>query len=120
MRWAAIGFRGATRTAARLLRQHAVELAEAGAECLVLEMVPSIVARSLTKELSVPVIGIGAGVGCSGQVLVLHDMLGLTQGDLPRFVRNFLEGGADIGAAVRNYVSAVKSGQFPDDAVHGF
>jgi len=111
---------GRDEPAARVLRQHAVELAEAGAECLVLEMVPSIVARSLTKELPVPVIGIGAGVGCSGQVLVLHDMLGLTRGDLPRFVRNFLEGGADIGAAVRNYVAAVKNGQFPDDAVHGF
>ena len=111
---------GRDENAARLLRQHAGELAEAGAECLVLEMVPSAVARGLTKELPVPVIGIGAGVGCSGQVLVLHDMLGLAQGDLPRFVRNFLEGSADIGAAVRNYVAAVKNGQFPDDAVHGF
>jgi 3-methyl-2-oxobutanoate hydroxymethyltransferase len=106
--------------AARLLRQHAAELAGAGAECLVLEMVPSAVARVLTKELPVPVIGIGAGAGCSGQVLVLHDMLGLAHGDAPRFVRNFLEGSADIGAAVRSYVAAVKSGQFPDDAVHGF
>jgi 3-methyl-2-oxobutanoate hydroxymethyltransferase len=111
---------GRDESAARLLRQQATELAEAGAECLVLEMVPSAVARDLTKELPVPVIGIGAGVGCSGQVLVLHDMLGLTRGDLPRFVRIFLEGGADIGAAVRNYVAAVKNGQFPDDAVHGF
>ncbi len=111
---------GRDEPAARLLRQQAAQLAEAGAECLVLEMVPSAVARDLTKELPVPVIGIGAGVGCSGQVLVLHDMLGLTRGDLPRFVRNFLEGGADIGAAVRNYVAAVKNGQFPDDAVHGF
>jgi 3-methyl-2-oxobutanoate hydroxymethyltransferase len=111
---------GRDESAARLLRQQAAQLAEAGAGCLVLEMVPSAVARDLTKELPVPVIGIGAGVGCSGQVLVLHDMLGLTRGDLPRFVRNFLEGGADIGAAVRNYVAAVKNGQFPDDAVHGF
>ena len=111
---------GRDESAARLLRQQAAELAEAGAECLVLEMVPSAVARDLTKELPVPVIGIGAGVGCSGQVLVLHDMLGLSRGDLPRFVRNFLVGSADIGAAVRNYVAAVKNGQFPDDAVHGF
>ena len=111
---------GRDESAARLLRQQATQLAEAGAGCLVLEMVPSAVARDLTKELPVPVIGIGAGVGCSGQVLVLHDMLGLTRGDLPRFVRIFLEGGADIGAAVRNYVAAVKNGQFPDDAVHGF
>src|ERR1700690_1564086 len=111
---------GRDETAARLLRQHAGELAEAGAECLVLEMVPAALARDLTKSLSIPVIGIGAGVGCSGQVLVLHDMLGLTGGEPLRFVRNFLDGSAGIEAAVRRYVADVKGGLFPDDALHGF
>jgi len=111
---------GRDEQAARLLRQRALELASAGAACLVLEMVPAAVAGDLTRELPIPVVGIGAGVGCSGQVLVLHDMLGLSHGSPPRFVRNFLEGSAGIEAAVRKYVSAVKNGEFPDDSVHGF
>ncbi len=106
--------------AARVLGQHAAELASAGAACLVIEMVPAAIARKLTKELPVPVIGIGAGAGCSGQVLVLHDMLGVTFADPPRFVRNFLDGSADVQTAVRNYVAAVKDGAFPDDAIHGY
>src|SRR5579863_3720978 len=93
---------------------------EAAAGLLVLEMVPAALARDLTKSLSIPVIGIGAGVGCSGQVLVLHDMLGVTGGEPLRFVRNFLDGSAGIEAAVRQYVSDVKGGRFPDDAIHGF
>jgi 3-methyl-2-oxobutanoate hydroxymethyltransferase len=111
---------GRDERAARLLRQHAAELVAAGAECLVLEMVPAVIARDLTTELSAPVIGIGAGVGCSGQVLVLHDMLGLTYAEPPRFVRNFLLGSADVQTAVRNYVAAVKDSVFPDDTMHGF
>lgn len=87
---------------------------------LVLEMVPASLARELTKQLSIPVIGIGAGVGCSGQVLVLHDMLGLTRSTPPRFVRNFLEPGATIEGAVQRYIDDVKEGRFPDDAQHGF
>jgi len=66
----------------------------------------------LTKSLSIPVIGIGAGVGCSGQVLVLHDMLGLTGGEPLRFVRNFMDGSASIELAVRQYVADVKSDDF--------
>lgn len=106
--------------AASKLRRHARELVEAGATCFVLEMIPAVLARELTRELPVPTIGIGAGVGCSGQVLVLYDMLGLTQGGMPRFVRNFLEGSGDVAAAVRQYVAAVKASQFPDDALHSF
>jgi 3-methyl-2-oxobutanoate hydroxymethyltransferase len=106
--------------AASVLYTHAEELAAAGAGLLVLEMVPADLARDITKKLPVPVIGIGAGVGCSGQVLVLHDMLGLTRGTAPRFVRNFLEGQASIEAAVRQYVLDVKASKFPDDTVHGF
>ena len=111
---------GRDEAAARVLRCHAEELAAAGAELLVLEMVPAALARDLTRALSIPVIGIGAGVGCSGQVLVLHDMLGLTGAEPLRFVRNFLDGSAGIEAAVRRYVADVKGGLFPDDALHGF
>jgi 3-methyl-2-oxobutanoate hydroxymethyltransferase len=111
---------GRDEAAARVLRCQAEELAGAGAELLVLEMVPAALARDLTKSLSIPVIGIGAGVGCSGQVLVLHDMLGLTGGEPLRFVRNFMDGSASIELAVRQYVADVKSGRFPDDALHGF
>jgi len=111
---------GRDEAAGRVLRQHAAELAEAGAELLVVEMVPAALARELTKSLPIPVIGIGAGSGCSGQVLVLHDMLGLSSGEPFRFVRNFLDGGASIDQAVRNYVAEVKGGRFPDDALHSF
>jgi 3-methyl-2-oxobutanoate hydroxymethyltransferase len=111
---------GRDERAARVLCQHAEELAAAGAELLVFELVPSTVARDLTKTLPIPVIGIGAGAGCSGQVLVLHDMLGLKEGEPLRFVRNFLDGSAGIDAAVRQYVADVKGGVFPDDAIHGF
>jgi 3-methyl-2-oxobutanoate hydroxymethyltransferase len=110
---------GRGETAAAVLRRHAEELAAAGAELLVLEMVPAAVARDLTNALSIPVIGIGAGIGCSGQVLVLHDMLGLT-GEPLKFVRNFLDGSAGIDSAVRQYVADVKGGRFPDDKLHGF
>jgi 3-methyl-2-oxobutanoate hydroxymethyltransferase len=117
-----LGYRvqGRDEAAAGVLRGHAEELAGAGAALLVLELVPAQLARDLTRSLSIPTIGIGAGVGCSGQVLVLHDMLGLTPGEAFRFVRNFMEGSAGIEQAVRQYVSDVKAGRFPDDAMHGF
>jgi len=111
---------GRDEAAAATLRRHAAELAASGAELLVLEMVPAALARDLTKSLPIPVIGIGAGVGCSGQVLVLHDMLGLTGGEPLRFVRNFMDGSTGIEHAVRQYVADVKGGRFPDDALHGF
>jgi 3-methyl-2-oxobutanoate hydroxymethyltransferase len=111
---------GRDEAAARVLCRQAEELAAAGAELLVLEMVPAAVARDLTNSLSIPVIGSGAGVGCSGQVLVLHDMLGLKSGEPLRFVRNFMDGSTGIEQAVRQYVADVKASRFPDDAVHGF
>jgi 3-methyl-2-oxobutanoate hydroxymethyltransferase len=111
---------GRDQDAARVIRQHAEELTAAGAAMLVLEMVPAAVARDLTMALSIPTIGIGAGTGCSGQVLVLHDMLGLTGGEPLRFVRNFLDGSDSIELAVRKYVTDVKGGRFPDDAIHSF
>ncbi len=97
----------------KLLRQ-AAELEAAGAALIVLELVPAAVGGEVTKHVSVPVIGIGAGAQCSGQVLVLHDMLGLTRSKLPRFVKNFLAGTGAVDEAVRQYVGAVKSGAFPD------
>jgi 3-methyl-2-oxobutanoate hydroxymethyltransferase len=111
---------GRGEAAAEVLRRHAQEMAEAGAAMLVLEMVPAALARELTKTLPIPTIGIGAGAGCSGQVLVLYDMLGLTGGQPLRFVRNFLDGSAGIGAAAQKYVADVKAGRFPDDAIHSF
>jgi len=102
------------------LRTQALELIGAGAACLVLEMVPANLERELTEESSIPVIGIGAGAGCSGQVLVLHDMLGLHPDTPPRFVRNFLTCGATIESAVGQYVKDVKEGRFPDDTLHSF
>ena len=106
--------------AAATLKQHASELADAGAAMLVLELIPADLARELTRALPIPVIGIGASNDCSGQVLVLHDMLGITRGKLPRFVRNFMEGEPSIEAALRRYVSDVKSRRFPDDMLHGY
>jgi 3-methyl-2-oxobutanoate hydroxymethyltransferase len=111
---------GRDEAAAEALRKDASDLAAAGASLLVLEMVPAAVARDLTNRLSIPVIGIGAGAGCSGQVLVLHDMLGLTFGEPFRFVRNFMQGADSIAEAVRHYVEDVKAGRFPDDKIHGF
>jgi 3-methyl-2-oxobutanoate hydroxymethyltransferase len=110
--------------AAGTMRRQAQEIADAGAGMLVIELTPAALAREITAALSIPVIGIGAGSGCSGQVLVLHDMLGVTRGKQPRFVRNFAEAALSstrsVDAAVRLYVSEVKSGRFPDDALHGY
>jgi 3-methyl-2-oxobutanoate hydroxymethyltransferase len=111
---------GRDAAAAETLHRQARELAEAGAQMLVLELVPASVARVLTADLSIPLIGIGAGSGCSGQVLVLHDMLGITPGKQPRFVRNFMAGAGSVLDAARSYVRDVKSGAFPDDVVHGY
>ena len=102
------------------LVRHAKELSDAGAAMCVLELVTAAAAREVTKNVSMATIGIGGGVECSGQVLVLHDMLGVTQGKLPRFVRNFMEGAPCIDAAVRAFVDDVRAGRFPDDSLHGY
>jgi 3-methyl-2-oxobutanoate hydroxymethyltransferase len=106
--------------AAATLKRHAAELADAGAAMLVLELMPSTLAAEVTRSLPIPVIGIGAGNGCSGQVLVLHDMLGITRGKLPRFVRDFNEGAGSIAEAVRRYVADVKARRYPDNELHGY
>ena len=104
--------------AARML-EDALALQDAGAEMLVLEAIPAALGASVTRALAIPTIGIGAGAGCSGQVLVLHDMLDIFPGRKARFVRNFMEGAPSIAEAVRRYVAAVKDGSFPA-AEHSF
>ncbi len=117
---------GRDAASATTLRAHARELAEAGAAMMVLELMPSDVASAVQSDNpQMMTIGIGAGPGTAGQVLVLHDMLGLTRGKLPRFVRNFArdeQTGAAVAtdAALAAYVAAVKSGQFPDPVSHAY
>lgn len=94
--------------------QDALALQKAGADMLVLECVPAELAKLITESLDIPVIGIGAGVDCDGQVLVLYDMLGLTPGKRPRFSHDFLADAGAIPAAIAKYVSEVKSQQFPN------
>nr|MDP2189812.1 3-methyl-2-oxobutanoate hydroxymethyltransferase [Rhodoferax sp.] len=112
---------GKTAEAAATLRRQAHELQDAGAALLVLEMVPAALAAELTAELlHCPTIGIGAGKDTAGQVLVLHDMLGLNLGKMPRFVRNFMSGAPGIREAMQAYVAAVKNGTFPDNTQHAW
>ena len=107
--------------AAAELRRHALELQAAGATMMVLEMVPAPLATNLTAELAhCHTIGIGAGNGTAGQVLVLHDMLGMNLGKMPRFVRNFMQDAGSIKGAMQAYVQAVKDGSFPDNALHAW
>ncbi|MDO5694008.1 MAG: 3-methyl-2-oxobutanoate hydroxymethyltransferase [Pseudomonadota bacterium] len=107
--------------AADTLRRHALELQDAGAAMLVLEMVPAALSAQLTQELAhCATIGIGAGKGTAGQVLVMHDMLGVNLGKNPKFVRNFMEGSGGVRAAIEAYVRAVKDGSFPDDTLHAW
>lgn len=98
---------------ARALIQDAQDLVEAGAELLLLECVPAAVAASITRESAVPVVGIGAGPDCDGQILVLYDILGITPGRRPSFSRDFLLQAGTIPAALEAYVEAVASGAFP-------
>ena len=106
---------------AALLRRHARELADAGAAMMVLELMPSSVAADVQADNpGMITIGIGAGPDTAGQVLVLHDMLGVTRGRLPRFVRNFMLDGGSIEDALRRYVAAVKDGSFPDPVAHAY
>jgi 3-methyl-2-oxobutanoate hydroxymethyltransferase len=97
----------------------AIELEAAGAELLVLEAMPAKLSEQVTQRLRIPTIGIGAGPGCSGQVLVLHDMLDVFPGKKARFVRNFMKGASSIADAAERYVRAVRDGSFPA-AEHSF
>ena len=112
---------GKTDEAAAKLKREAHALQDAGAAMLVLEMVPEALATALTKTLtSCPTIGIGAGNGCAGQVLVLHDMLGMNLGKMPKFVHDFMADAGSVRGAMAAYVQAVKDGSFPVNARHGW
>ena len=112
---------GKTDESAALMKQQARELQDAGAAMVVLEMVPAAVAATLTAELTrCATIGIGAGKDTAGQVLVMHDMLGINLGKMPRFVRNFMDDAGNVRGAMEAYVKAVKEGSFPVDALHAW
>jgi 3-methyl-2-oxobutanoate hydroxymethyltransferase len=106
---------------ARKLRADALALQDAGASMLVLEMVPAALSAELTAALPrCHTIGIGAGNGTAGQVLVMHDMLGINLGKNPKFVRNFMQDQSSVLDAMRSYVAAVKDGSFPDNTLHAW
>jgi 3-methyl-2-oxobutanoate hydroxymethyltransferase len=111
------GFKAQGRTAeqARRLYEDALALEAAGCFAIVLEAVPAAVAARITDDLRVPTIGIGAGAGCDGQVLVYHDLLGLYEGRAPRFVKRYADLATDIRGALERYASDVRSGQFPEE-----
>ena len=116
---------GKSDESASLLRREASALQDAGAAMLVLEMVPAALSLEVTQLLThCPTIGIGAGNGTSGQVLVLHDMLGMNLGKMAKFVRNFMQGPdnktASVQGAMAAYVQAVKGGSFPVNATHAW
>ena len=104
---------GTNESSAKLMLDEAVILQQAGAVMLLLECVPAQLAAEITVNVDIPVIGIGAGVDCDGQILVLQDVLGITPGKVPRFARNFMQGGKTIQEAIRAYVDAVKSRDYP-------
>ena len=107
--------RATTDAEAEELRRDAKLLEEAGAFAVVLEKIPGDLAREVTESLQIPVIGIGAGPGCDGQILVTHDMLGICTRFNPRFVRRYAELAGDMHAAFERFVGDVKSGEFPND-----
>ena len=109
------GFKTQGRTAARARRllSDALALEAAGCFAVVLEAVPTVVAARITEALSVPTIGIGAGVDCDGQVLVYHDLLGMTEGRAPRFVKRYAQLATTIRAALQTYADEVRSGTYP-------
>jgi 3-methyl-2-oxobutanoate hydroxymethyltransferase len=115
------GFKAQGRTAekARQLVEDALELEAAGCFALVLEAVPSPVASRITAGLTIPTIGIGAGAGCDGQVLVYHDLLGLYEARAPRFVKRYAALADEIRAALEKYAEDVRTGRFPEEQ-HGY
>jgi 3-methyl-2-oxobutanoate hydroxymethyltransferase len=98
---------------ARQMADDAQALQAAGADIVLLECVPNEIGKAVTESLDVPVIGIGAGPEVDGQILVLYDLLGITQGRMPRFVKNFMEGAGAVDLALQHYVQAVKDRSYP-------
>src|SRR5690606_25330044 len=97
------------------LKADASILEESGCFALVLEKIPAVLATDVTNTIDIPTIGIGAGAGCDGQVLVVHDMLGINKGFKPRFLRQYANLYEEIGDAVNNYIRDVKSSNFPSE-----
>ena len=106
--------------AAKSILRQALALQAAGCFSIVLECIPSELALQITEQLTIPTIGIGAGASTSGQVLVLHDMLGLQQEIQPKFVKQYLDGAALMTAALRQYDAEVKGAAYPDPALHAY
>jgi 3-methyl-2-oxobutanoate hydroxymethyltransferase len=104
---------GKSPEAAKELISDAQLLEQSGAQLLILEAIPSSLGKQVTETIQIPTIGIGAGPDCSGQVLVMHDMLGAFPGRAPKFVKNFLEGKPSIEEAIKAYIKEVKAGTFP-------
>ena len=103
-------------SSAQTILNNALLLESLGVSVLVLECIPSDLAKTISEKLTIPTIGIGAGVHCDGQVLVSYDMLGITTGKQPRFVRNFLSNQITISDAVESFVAEVKEGRFPSES----
>jgi len=95
------------------LMADALEVESAGAFSVVLEGIPSAISKKITKALTIPTIGIGAGPHCDGQILVLHDLLGLNQGHVPKFVKQYAAIGDTAGTAIKRYANEVQAGKFP-------
>ena len=110
---------GKDAASAQKILEDAVALEQAGAGMMLLETIPALLAAEITAQLTIPTIGIGAGAECSGQVLVLHDMLDIYPGKKARFVKNYMQGVGSIAEAVASYVREVKAGEFPA-AEHSF
>ncbi|MEY2796918.1 MAG: hypothetical protein RLZZ119_399 [Pseudomonadota bacterium] len=104
---------GKSKDAATQMLDQAHDCQAAGAQMVVLEAIPSALGEKITQSLHIPTIGIGAGPNCSGQVLVLQDLLGISPGKPPKFVKDFMAGNSSIEAAIKTYVREVKSGKFP-------
>jgi 3-methyl-2-oxobutanoate hydroxymethyltransferase len=104
---------GRERPAADRLRSDAKFVEDAGACALVLELVPCQLAEEVSKSIAIPTIGIGAGPGCDGQVLVLHDMLGLNEGFAPKFLRKYAEMAGEVRGAAQHYADDVRAGRYP-------
>jgi 3-methyl-2-oxobutanoate hydroxymethyltransferase len=112
---------GRTESAAQQLMQDSLQLQNAGAQALVLEMVPASLSGEITRALtSCATIGIGAGVDTAGQILVLHDMLGVTQGKVPKFAHNFMAETGSVLGAMQAFVQSVKEKRFPVNELHAW
>jgi 3-methyl-2-oxobutanoate hydroxymethyltransferase len=106
---------GKDEASAKRIVDDALALESWGVQTLVLECIPAELAKQISQNLSIPTIGIGAGIDCDGQVLVSYDMLGINTGHMPKFVKNFLSGNDSIESAVEDYIHSIKNQTFPSD-----